>query len=112
MDYGNDTHLDSSAGSKRPDVGNAGANSPAQQANENKPAKSGAAAGAIACDIKHPLAAILANANAARRWLNGPDASLAEAMAALDQITRDVARIDAAVDAIAAMPVDEAGKRA
>ncbi len=52
------------------------------------------ATGLIACEIKHPLSAIVANAHAARRWLQRPDANLAEALAALDRIVRDSARID------------------
>jgi hypothetical protein len=110
MDYGNTPLLDSSDPLKRPSAGIVDVNVPAHAAEENKPVKRAAAASAIAGEIKHPLAAILANANAARRWLNGPDASVAEAIAALDRIVNDVARIDGAVDGIRAMPIEEAGK--
>jgi hypothetical protein len=50
--------------------------------------------GSIAREIRHPLSAIMANAHAARRWLNRPDPDLAEALAALSRIVRDSARID------------------
>lgn len=106
MDYGNSTLLDSNDPLKRPNGGAVSVDVPTPAPEQTTPAKS---VSAIACDIKHPLAAILANANAARRWLDGPDASLAEAITALDRITKDVARINAAVDAIRAMTV-ETGK--
>ena len=105
MDYGNNTCLASSDPLKRPSAGVVGV--PARQSEQNKSGKPAAAV--IACDIKHPLAAILANANAARRWLNGPDASLAEAITALDQIATDVTRIDAAVDIICALAAEPGG---
>jgi hypothetical protein len=110
MDYGNTLLLDSSDPLKRPSAGIVDVNVPARAAEENKPVKRTAAASAIAGEIKHPLAAILVNANAARRWLNGPDASVAEAIAALDRIVKDVARIDAAIDGIRVMAVEEADR--
>lgn len=110
MDYGNTAVLDSTDPLRRPSAGVVGVNVPTQEAEEDKPAGRAAAAGAIACDLKHPLTAILANANAARRWLNGPDANPAEAITALGRIAKDVARIDAALDSIHAMPDEAAGK--
>jgi hypothetical protein len=58
------------------------------------PTSLGPIRGPIASEIRHPLSAIMANANAARRWLNRPDPNLAEALAALARIVRDGARID------------------
>lgn len=54
----------------------------------------GPKARSIACEIRHPLSAIMANANAARHWLSRPDPNLAEALAALARIVKDSARID------------------
>ena len=65
------------------------------------------ARGPLAVEIKHPLAAIAANANAATRWLKRPDANLAEALAALDRIVKDCIQIDAIVDGINAMIAEE-----
>lgn len=48
----------------------------------------------ISYEIKRPLAAIGANASAARRWLQRPDPDLAEALAILDRIVKDGARVD------------------
>lgn len=45
-------------------------------------------------EVRHPLSAIVANANAAQHWLNRPNPDLAEALAALARIVRDGARID------------------
>jgi hypothetical protein len=108
MDYGNTTPLDSNDPRKRLSPGAVDVNLPTPD--ESKPAKRAATAAAIARDIKHPLTAILVNANAARHWLNGPDANLTEAMTALDRIAKDVARIDAALDSIRAILVEQAAK--
>jgi hypothetical protein len=110
MDYGNTALLGSTDPLKRPSTGGVGANVRAQEREQDKPAKRAAAAGVIACDIKHPLAAILANATAARRWLNRPDANLAETMTALERIVKDVARVDAAIDGIRAALVEDIGE--
>jgi hypothetical protein len=110
MDYGNTTPLDSNDPRKRLRPGAVGVNLPTPAPDESKPAKRAATAAAIARDIKHPLTAILVNANAARHWLNGPDANLTEAMTALDRIAKDVARIDAALDSIRAILVEQAAK--
>ena len=104
MDYGNNAHLGSNDPSQRAGASSVCADVPNQQSENSKPLGRAAAATATVCDIKHPLAAILTNANAARRWLNGPDANLAEAMTALDRIANDVVRIDAALDAFHAAP--------
>ena len=109
MDYGNNTLLGSSDALKRPSAGVGGVNVPARETGKHGPDDFAATALAIARDVKHPLTAILTNANAARRWLNGPAANVAEAITALDQIATDVARIDAAIDSIRAIPVEEAG---
>jgi len=49
-------------------------------------------------EIKHPLSAIVTNADAARRWLRRTDPNFQEAFAALDRIVRESARIDQAID--------------
>jgi hypothetical protein len=110
MDYGNTGLLESTDPLKRLGARDVGVNVPGQEREQDKFAKRAVAAGAIARDIKHPLTAILANATAARRWLNGPDANLAETMTALDRIVKDVARVDAAIDGIRAMLVEDARK--
>jgi hypothetical protein len=112
MDYGNTALLASIDPLNRPSTGGASVDVRAQEREENKPVKRAAAAGLMACDIKHPLTAILANTAAARRWLNGPEANLAETMTALDRIVKDVARVDAAIDGIRAMLVEDAGEAA
>jgi signal transduction histidine kinase len=110
MDYGNNTLLGPSGAPKRPSAGVVGVHASAEEAGKHKPADFAAMTRAIARDIRHPLAAILANANAAQRWLSEADASLAEALAALDRIVKDVARIDAAIDGICATGVEQVGK--
>lgn len=45
-------------------------------------------------EIKHPLTAIMTNADAARRWLCRTDPNFREALAALDRIVKESARID------------------
>lgn len=110
MDHGDNTHLRAGDPPKRPSAGVVGVDVPAQQSDRNKPVKAACAPGVVACEIKHPLTAILANASAARRWLNGPDVDTAEAMMALDRIASDVARIDAALEALRAMPAEQVGQ--
>lgn len=51
-------------------------------------------------EIKHPLSAIVANADAARRWLSRRDPNFHEAIAALDRIVKESARIDQAIAAV------------
>jgi hypothetical protein len=58
-------------------------------------------------EIKHPLSAIMANADAARRWLNRADPNLHEAIAALDRIVTESIRINNAIAGIRAMPPAE-----
>jgi hypothetical protein len=48
-------------------------------------------------EIKHPLSAIVANADAARRWLSRKDPDFQEAFAALDRIVKESIRIDQAI---------------
>lgn len=94
------------------------ANEPDRGATQGHGAARGPAAGVLqqaangpaAFEIKHPLAAIMANANAAGRWLKRPDSNLAEALAALDRIVKDCARIDALIEAVGATIVEEAHK--
>jgi signal transduction histidine kinase len=54
----------------------------------------------IAHEVNQPLAAIVANANAARRWLDRPEPDLGEARAALERIAGDGLR---AAEVIATM---------
>ena len=49
----------------------------------------GTLAGSIAHELRQPLAAIMANARAARRFLERPDPEVATAIEALDDIVRD-----------------------
>jgi ABC-type transporter Mla subunit MlaD len=58
-------------------------------------------------EIRHPLSAIVANADAARRWLRRTDPNFHEALAALDRIVKESARID---DAIAGIRAAAPGK--
>ena len=58
-------------------------------------------------EIKHPLSAIMANADAARRWLNRTNPNFYEAIAALDRIVRESIRIDDAIAGIRALPAAE-----
>lgn len=51
-------------------------------------------------EMRHPLSAIVANADAARRWLSRRDPNFHEAIAALDRIVKESARIDRAIAAI------------
>ena len=51
-------------------------------------------------EIKHPLSAIVANADAARRWLSRREPNFHEAIAALDRIVKESARIDRAIVAV------------
>lgn len=51
-------------------------------------------------EIKHPLSAIVANADAARRWLNRREPNFHEAIAALDRIVKESARIDQTLAAV------------
>ena len=54
-------------------------------------------------EIKHPLSAIMANADAARRWLCRTEPNFHEALAALERIVKDSARIDEAIVGIRAL---------
>ena len=58
-------------------------------------------------EIKHPLSAIMANADAARRWLNRTNPNFYEAIAALDRIVRESIRIDDAIGGIRELPAAE-----
>ena len=54
----------------------------------------------IAHEIKQPLGAISANAQAGLRWLKRPEPNHAEAEAALERIVSETARMDDIVTAI------------
>jgi PAS domain S-box-containing protein len=60
----------------------------------------GAMTASIAHEIKQPLGAIAANAQAGLRWLKRSEPNQAEAEAALERIVRDTARIDDIVTSI------------
>lgn len=57
-------------------------------------------------EIKHPLSAIIANADAARRWLSRREPNFQEAIAALDRIVNESVRIDQALAALRAAPAE------
>ena len=57
----------------------------------------GALTATLAHEVNSPLAAIMANADAARRWLDRPTPELAEATAALDAVTSAADRASAVV---------------
>jgi hypothetical protein len=58
-------------------------------------------------EIKHPLTAIMTNADAARRWLCRTDPNFPEALAALDRIVKESARIDLTITDFRAAPAGE-----
>lgn len=58
-------------------------------------------------DIKHPLTAIMANADAARRWLSRTNPNFQEAIAALERIVKECSRIDDAIASLGAMAAGE-----
>jgi ABC-type transporter Mla subunit MlaD len=62
-------------------------------------------------EIRHPLSAIVANAAAARRWLSRTDPNFHEALAALDRIVKESARIDEAIAGIRAVAPGESADR-
>ena len=57
----------------------------------------------ISHEIRQPMAAIVANANAGLRWLKRPDPNLVEVQAALERIVRDAHRLDDVIASIRAM---------
>jgi PAS domain S-box-containing protein len=69
-----------------------------------------AATASIAHEIKQPLAAMVANAGAALRWLKGPDANLAEVQACLENIVRSGHRTNDVVASVRAMFEKKSGK--
>jgi PAS domain S-box-containing protein len=71
----------------------------------------GAMTGSIAHELKQPLGAIAMSADAAWRWLNGPEANLSEAQEALGQIVQDVDRTNQVIDGIRAMFQNRPGER-
>jgi len=62
-------------------------------------------------EIKHPLSAIVANADAARRWLSRTDPNFHEAVAALERIVRESIRIDEVIAVIRAMAAGESPEK-
>jgi signal transduction histidine kinase len=70
----------------------------------------GAMTASIAHEIKQPLAVAVTNANAALRWLNRPQPSLAEARANLDQIVKAGHQVTEVIDSIRAMFGKESGE--
>ncbi len=56
--------------------------------------------GAIAHEVNQPLASIIANAGAARRWLDRSQPELGEALAALDRVTSEGHRAADVIDGI------------
>jgi signal transduction histidine kinase len=75
-----------------------------------RPAVIGAITKLIVREIRHPLTAIAINANAARHWLKPGDPNLSEALAAIDRISNDVARISALIDDIGVIGAAELKK--
>jgi PAS domain S-box-containing protein len=71
----------------------------------------GAMTASIAHEINQPLAAMVANANAAQRWLANPEPDLDEVRAALKRIGSDGHRAAELVQGIRAMFKNEAQKR-
>lgn len=58
-------------------------------------------------EIRHPLSAIVANAEAAHRWLNRTNPNFDEALAALDRIVKESSRIDRAIAGFRAVAAGE-----
>jgi len=57
-------------------------------------------------EIKHPLSAIVANADAARRWLSREEPNFHEAIAALERIVKESTRIDQTIADVTAVAGD------
>ena len=68
-------------------------------------------ASSIAHEVNQPVAAIIANTDAARRWLSRDQPDLDEARQALDRITRDAARTSEVVGRTRGMLARNPGKR-
>jgi PAS domain S-box-containing protein len=63
----------------------------------------GAMTASIAHEFRQPLAAIVANANAALRWLRRTDPDLAEVQSSLDQIVKSGHQLSEVIDSVRAM---------
>ena len=74
-----------------------------QFAHASRQATMGAMTASIAHEVRQPLAAIVASANAGLRWLKRSDPDLGEVESALDQIVKDGHRIDDVIASIRAM---------
>jgi PAS domain S-box-containing protein len=81
-----------------------------QLARASRQATMGAMTASIAHEINQPLAAVIANANAALRWLKRLDPNYAEAQAALEQIIKDGHRTNEVIAGIRAMFGQEIGE--
>jgi PAS domain S-box-containing protein len=69
----------------------------------NRVAMMGQLTASVAHEVNQPLAATIANAQAALRWLDRPEPDLEELRAALGRIVRDGARAGAVVERIRAL---------
>jgi C4-dicarboxylate-specific signal transduction histidine kinase len=69
----------------------------------NRVASLGHLAGSLAHELSQPLAAILSNAQAARRFMDRPDPDLQEVREALEDITRDDQRARAIIQEMRSM---------
>jgi C4-dicarboxylate-specific signal transduction histidine kinase len=74
-----------------------------QLAHASRQTTMGAMTASIAHEVKQPLAAIVASANAGLRWLKRSEPNLAEVQSALVQIVKDSHRIDDVIASIRAM---------
>lgn len=68
-------------------------------------------ASSLAHEVNQPVAAIVANSEAALRWLSRDPPNLAEARAALERITRDAGRTSAVVGRTRGMLTKDLGRR-
>jgi PAS domain S-box-containing protein len=74
-----------------------------QLAHASRQTTMGAMTASIAHEVKQPLAAIVASANAGLRWLKRSEPNLSEVQSALVQIVKDSSRIDHVIASIRAM---------
>jgi PAS domain S-box-containing protein len=74
-----------------------------QLAHVSRQTTMGAMTASIAHEMRQPLTAIMANANAGLRWLNRSNPDLAEAQAVLNQIVSDGRRISEVIESIRGM---------
>jgi C4-dicarboxylate-specific signal transduction histidine kinase len=72
-------------------------------AHANRVATMGRLTASIAHEVKQPIAATVANAQTALRWLGARQPDLKEVRHALDRIVKDTRRADAVIDRISAL---------